>query len=773
MTRIEFSTKADTLQRLESLISTARILPMFRLNYGAWQDPAELLDQVSALDWCDSPLIVRSTSRHEDTLTGSGAGHFTSVPHVLGRDSIQAAINRVFASYGTPAADDEVFIQPMLQAAAVGVLFTSDPSTGAPYYIANIDHSGRADAVTSGDTNELQTVIRHRSAGDNDEQRINALAALGGELIDLFDDTDLDIEFGFDQSDTLYLFQVRHLIVQRSYDLAPERHLEFLNAVGAKVERSTAEHPFLLGKTSVLGVMPDWNPAEIIGVRPRPLAYSLYRELVTDAVWAYQRSTYGYRNLRSFPLLQSLHGLPYVDVRISCNSFIPADLDDDLGSKLVDYYIQKLTDEPTLHDKIEFDVIYSCYTPDLVDRLRVLGDHGLSDDDQQQIADSLRTLTRNVLNPHTGFWRGDLLRLEKLQPRRERLLASDQDAVSKIYWLLEDCKRYGTLPFAGLARGAFIAVQFLHSLVACGAIEETVPDRFLESVDTVNGKMARDFQSLDRDAFLSAYGHLRPGTYDILSPRYDEEPDLYFNWDRSEEPIPTPVTSFSLTGEQQAAIDRLLQEHGLDINATMLFDFMRQCIEGREFAKFQFTWNLSEALRILRQLGADNGLSLEDISYASIRAVYESYTTSASVRDQLVDSILIGKETYAATQQLILPPLITSAANIYSFQLPNSKPNFVTTKSVRAKVSSPDMRDSLAGSIVMITNADPGFDWLFSHNIGGMITAYGGANSHMAIRAAELGLPAVIGAGEKLFAIWRQAEVLDMDCANQQVLVVR
>ena len=39
-------------------------------------------------------------------------------------------------------------------------------------------------------------------------------------------------------------------------------------------------------------------------------------------------------------------------------------------------------------------------------------------------------------------------------------------------------------------------------------------------------------------------------------------------------------------------------------------------------------------------------------------------------------------------------------------------------------------------------------DYLFSKNIGGLITCYGGANSHMAIRCAELGIPAVIGCGE-------------------------
>lgn len=77
--------------------------------------------------------------------------------------------------------------------------------------------------------------------------------------------------------------------------------------------------------------------------------------------------------------------------------------------------------------------------------------------------------------------------------------------------------------------------------------------------------------------------------------------------------------------------------------------------------------------------------------------------------------------------------------------------------------------ERLANAIVAIPSADPGFDWLFSHPIAGLITAYGGANSHMAIRAGELGLPAVIGTGEFLFEKWSRARRLAIDCAAKRV----
>ena len=35
--------------------------------------------------------------------------------------------------------------------------------------------------------------------------------------------------------------------------------------------------------------MPDWNPAEMIGIKPKALALSLYQELITDFIWAKKR----------------------------------------------------------------------------------------------------------------------------------------------------------------------------------------------------------------------------------------------------------------------------------------------------------------------------------------------------------------------------------------------------------------------------------------------------------------------------------------------------
>ena len=80
-----------------------------------------------------------------------------------------------------------------------------------------------------------------------------------------------------------------------------------------------------------------------------------------------------------------------------------------------------------------------------------------------------------------------------------------------------------------------------------------------------------------------------------------------------------------------------------------------------------------------------------------------------------------------------------------------------------------EMRDK----ILLIPSADPGYDWIFSHDIKGFITMYGGANSHMAIRAGELSILAVVGVGAKDFEKYKKAQMLEIDAGGKLVRILK
>ncbi|MFJ2390770.1 PEP-utilizing enzyme [Pseudomonas koreensis] len=765
---LHFSTKAGTLSRLQGRLVSARIAPLLAFTVADWQRDRQACVQAVQGRLPAAPWIVRSSCGREDSAQASFAGAFLSIPDV-DDTGLASAVEQVIASYGEVYPSDEILVQPMLgNVLRSGVAFSHDPNTCAPYRVVNWSEGSDTASVTGGMGGRLWQQAAH--------SKVSAPAALAPvvglleELLELFGGEPVDCEFAVTretEGEVLWLLQARPLILPSRPESDAEQSAR-LESIQRKVARGMRPHPFLIGQRTVYGVMPDWNPAEIIGIRPKPLALSLYRDLVTDSIWAYQRHNYGYRNLRSFPLMPHFFGLPYIDVRLSFNSFIPADLDEDLAGRLVDYYIDRLLAEPTLHDKVEFEIVFSCYTLDLSQQLERLADAGFQPHELDAISTSLRKLTNRIVHPKDGLWRSDANKLDVLNARRDELLASDADPLERIYWLLEDAKRYGTLPFAGLARAGFVAVQMLRSLVTVGVFSQADYDAFMAGVSTVSGQLARDRATLDKTTFLARYGHLRPGTYDILSPRYDEAPELYFDW--TQRPAaPEPLQPFSLTLPQMREIVKLLEAHGLQPDPVGLLDFLQNGIELRELAKFHFTRNLSDALALIAQVGAEHGIGREDLAYCDIRAFTELHVAAADPKEVLLRSIEQGKARYAETLKVSLPPVITRPEDVWSFEWPETAPNFITQKRVTAPVVLCDDRDKLAGAIVCIPNADPGFDWLFAYPIAGLITAWGGANSHMAIRAGELGLPAVIGAGEVLYRRWSTADFLHLDCPGRRV----
>lgn len=770
-------TKAETLKLLYQKLKKAEVLPQYAFTVGEWNENRDnIREYFRALEW-NADVIVRSSSLAEDTQQGSQAGKYESIVNVSGETAFAAAVEQVIASYDDENPANQVLVQPMLEKVRIcGVAFTLEPNTLGNYYVVNYDRTGSTSAITSGSGKENFLYYQFKEADENrcPEELQNLTEALK-ELEQFFERDNLDVEFAITEEGKLYILQVRLLCVDDvRTDISIQK--KELERIAQKIKRDQSKKPFICGEKTVYSVMTDWNPAEMIGVRPKPLAMSLYREIITDNVWAYQRDNYGYRNMRSFPLMVDFCGLPYIDVRVSFNSFVPAGLDEDISEKLVNYYLSRLIEEPKNHDKAEFEIVFSCYTLDLPERIKILEDYGFTKEEIDKITDSLRNVTNHIIDHKNGLWRRDYEKIEILGKRYDEILLSDMGKVEKVYWLLEDCKRYGTLPFAGLARAAFIAVQILKSMITCGIITEQDYEQFMNGVNSVSSNMNSDFQEMSKKAFLKKYGHLRPGTYDINSLRYDENPELYFDWGKTEREDEQTKDVFRLSLEQLNHLRDKLEENGLTNNILELMDFIKTVIEGREYGKFVFTKNLSKAIQMIGEIGEEEGISKEDCAYLNIQTIRALYASTRAIRLNLEEDIRRGKEDYKLTQMITLPPFLAKPEEVYGFFYPDSEPNFITSGKISGEAclleGSLQERD-LSGKIVLIPSADPGYDWIFSHGIKGFITMYGGANSHMAIRAGELFIPAAVGVGEKLFEEYKKAQYLEIDALAKLVRILK
>jgi glutamine kinase len=783
-----FGTKSETLERLAPLLRRSVVPEFTSFTVGDWiDDPGGVVAAMGA-KFADLPVIVRSSAVGEDGGLSAMAGAFASVADVDVSDpaALCSAVETVIASYQRQAAPaergDQVIVQHMIVDVLVsGVLFTQDMNTGAPYYVINYDdESGKTDTVTAGYTN--RTLYVYRDAWDRlESRRFRTIIEAVKEVEALTGDSDLDIEFALDRDHIVHLFQVRRITTQPNWNRGLS--LRVFDAL-SRLEESLADR---FGDTdggmgdAVLGNMPDWNPAEMIGTTPRPLAFSLYRMLITDRVWRAARRRMGYREHRGVPLMLSLAGQPYIDVRESFASYLPAPLPPEIGDRLVSAWLRRLRDNRELHDKIEFDVAVTTFAPDFDQRVGAQFPDVLDPGETQLFRDCLRHLTNDLISGRRAPVGAQVAKVDTLaRLRASAFRGRAQSGFETVVQLLEDAAEAGTLPFSILARHGFIAGAILKGLVAREAMTPEEAEQFQRSVPTVASEFIRDVDAytaglVGEADLLDTYGHLRPGTYDILSVRYAERFAGMASFDREVADL-EPEPPFVLSDAQRRKMASLIASEGYDTDVDGLLHYMRSAIQGREYAKFQFSRNISEALEVIAGLGERHGLSREELSYIDVRKFLDCFIepSGRTIESELRHLSEMGQDRHRVTSAIRLPSLVTRLSDLWIVPLAVEQPNYVTRKSARGEVAfvTGDLIDPslIDGKVVAIQSADPGFDWIFTRPILGLVTRFGGANSHMAIRCAEFGLPAAIGCGEQIFdRVIRRGRV-DLNCAQGQIV---
>ena len=537
-------------------------------------------------------------------------------------------------------------------------------------------------------------------------------------------------------------------------------------------------HPDVRGKETIFGVMPDWNPAEIVGTKPKRLAISLYQSLITNDIWAQQRAEFGYKDVQPYPLIVNFVGHPYVDVRASVHSFLPNVLSDEATEKLVDYFVGRLKQNPAWHDKLEFMVMPTCYTVDFEDRWYELltTEAGLSEEEFLTYKEALLTLTKNAFEICERCY----AEMQTIERRFDRIDASDLQPLDKIYVLLQTC-RAGTLNFSHLARCGFIASSFLKSFVAKGLLTEEEKMQITGGIKTVTGQFFDTVRKalngeISKEACVRTYGHLRPGTYDITSPAYCSDPNKYLFSVATIEKEPPKTEKRYIPSKSLECMLR----GTFGVSRDEFYRFISHAVAGREYSKFIFTRYISKVLDLIKAIGEEYGFDAEAMSHVPVDLVEDirnGLYSRADIASLLKTIIAQGKEYNLITQSIELPPLITKAEDFYAFFIPKTLPNFIGNGTIEAEVvylehSKTTDGSLLSGKIVLIEQADPGFDWIFNYNIGGLITAYGGPNSHMSIRASEFNLPASIGVGESLFNKLKFARLVRLDCGAHQLTVL-
>ena len=177
-------------------------------------------------------------------------------------EKLEEAVNTVIESYSNQDVSEEILIQPMLQnVVASGVAFSHDPNTASPDRIINWAKGFDTQAVTAGQTGQVWQIAAGCKKNAIKIEFLGPVYDLIDELLSIFKAVPIDCEFAIIEEKkefSLILLQVRPLVLA----VRPkpvEKHLKQLKSIKEKIEIGMKPKPFIIGKRTVYGIMPDWN----------------------------------------------------------------------------------------------------------------------------------------------------------------------------------------------------------------------------------------------------------------------------------------------------------------------------------------------------------------------------------------------------------------------------------------------------------------------------------------------------------------------------------
>ena len=780
------SNKADTLVKLAEILNKSKIEKMFVFSVKDFIDQSsKVIDSIIG-HFSSTTLIVRSSSSAEDQLHESNAGKFVSVLNVNSEEieSLKHAIEQVIVSYKKHDLDitkEKILIQEQSRNIAIsGVVFTRDLRTNSHYYLVNYDdESGVTDTVTGGYVGKNVRLFRGILISECPNRWRSLLESIR-EIEQVLPGMVLDIEFGIDDQDRIIVYQVRPLASNLRFKKPTFHEFNFL--MDDQILRYNEINNISDGQSMLLSDMAFWNPSELIGDNPRRLEYSLLRKLITEKSWNIGLLPLGYSKVKEELMIQ-LGNKPYIRLDCVFNALIPVQVEKSIRDKLVRYYSKRIIEDISAHDKIEFDILISCWDFNCWDRISELRKEGFKTKELKDFESALIYITRKCISGYNDLLPELNKDINKLVDTTD-LISKSMQATNDIWslakmfnLLIDDIIIRGTTHFSTVARLAFISRAICDSLVSTKDFSEQDISSFYTSIRTIASEFREDFilyknGKQSKQWFIEKYGHLRVGTFNIMAPTYRDVSFGSLNipetqgdsCDGNESPL-SPDTIADLTKDSPLH----------DLSGEVIYHFLRSSIQQRELFKFQFTKPLSLALDILTRIGEIIDRSPAEMSFLDVNVV--QMIMSIKSKNELLSfidmNIDYNQKLHENNSKLVLPPVIKEELDLKVVNFGESRPNFVTQNFVKGSVlhlTNHNTDVNLNKKIVMIESADPGYDWIFTHNIYGLITKYGGAASHMAIRSAEFNIPAAIGCGSQLFEKVLEWNYIKLDCEGNRIL---
>ncbi len=780
-----FLNKAQNLKNLSKFdINNVEIPKFLYFNVSEWKkDKDQLVKQIKKK--LQNRICIRSSYYSEDSSKSSLAGKFDSFINIKNdKKSIVYAVENLIRQYlkfdkkKLNFGKNYLLVQNFVQnSICSGVITNYTLGDGAPYFTINYNDISKSTlSVTSGDKDSFRVLYVSKKTTKNiRSNKFKKIIEAIKKIEKVYDYKPLDIEFALNKQLKVFILQIRPISTSFKWKYIDQSKFNNLLIKSEKKYKKIILRNKKYGKKGLFGLMPDWNPAEIIGFQPNLFSYSLYKHVVTDKIWAIARNKMGYKELKNPKLMYSFTGKPYIDLRMSFNSFLPRDLNSKIQKKVTKYWIDQLIKKPFFHDKIEFEITENCFYFGLDKKITKYYTF-LSKSEKKEFYGSLKELTNNILEKYSSDFNkmnNEIISLERYRVEIiKNYLKQNKNEINLSKKLLKKCRNLGLIPFSMQARNAFISKKILNSLVDSKILSKSSYFNILSKLKTISHDYISDKKKLknkkiNKNNFNKKYFHLRPNSYDILNKRYNETIKINkLDKDELNLLLNFKINNFDnlITKGEYKKLNLILKKNKISIDVKNLLSFFIGSLKLRENYKFIFTRSLSDSIELLRKYSKKLNF-YNKISNIDLKDIFK-----IKAKSDLNNLNLIYKENLANSEYfnfVKLPYLIVSNNDFFVSSILLSKPNFITDKNISGELLFLDgkfKKTKLKNKIVVIENADPGFDWIFSYKIRGLITKFGGVNSHMSIRCEELNLPAIIGFGEDNYSKILNKKFVNINC---------
>ena len=659
-------TKAETLLKLKEVLRKSYIEDMVIVHVSEVMVNFDNVYEQIVERFPQDKIIVRSSIRYDDDYGYSKMIHYNSIDAIPSSDrsAVEEALRKMALNYADGSMenlagffDEQLLVQRYSENIVIfGVAFTRDFIYKRPYYMINYNDN-KEDYIN--ENTKTKWIAKNVSWEFLDYNFLSLVKAVK-EIEEVYSDTEaLEIKFGIDSLDNVIIYQVRPLVELFDKPMAITDK-EFFDAKAfAKCDYLDTSH--------VLSDMANWKPAELLGMNPRPLDCSLYNSFITKEKWNEGISMLGYGGSIN-GIMQKVGNKPYISVDYSIDGLTPKGIEENVKFKLKEYYIRKLREKPSLHERLEIDLIFNCYDFSTADRLRELQkeDAHFTDGEIAGISAALKTVTEDMIKSYDSWVVKDKEELDKLTALRQEIRSYhplEETNIMKLYKyvndLVEAIDAYGSLQYIRQSGCEMVAKSLLNSLAEKKYFTREDMYRFVSGIETVEIKFEKDIVryihgEISTEEFNETYGHLRYKPYDIRTDCYKHMKleGIFDGMDKTE----LDREAYEL---DEDILDKAIRMAGLDITPKELMHFITSSIENRAYFRFEYIKSISLILDMIVVMGELTGIDREDMSYLELSEI-----TAYHSRDSYIQIIQSRRDMYHAYSYLVLPEIIFNVGDI-------------------------------------------------------------------------------------------------------------